>query len=84
MAFRAYKRDAKGRFAGSGSQPRQEARLAANERRTTSRAKDVTTAAQLGAGSNTLRTSARKVQKSIQTNAKARNVYKSKRLRNRG
>jgi len=83
MAFRAYKRDAKGRFAGSGGQKRQEARLAANEKRTTKRAKDATTAAQLGGGSGRLRSSAKKVQNSIKTNAKARTTYKSKRVRSR-
>lgn len=83
MAFRAYKRDSKGRFAGSGSQRKQEARLAANEKRTTSRSKDVANAAVLGGKSGTLKTMAKKVEKSAKVNSKARAVYKARRLRTR-
>jgi hypothetical protein len=83
MAFRSYRRDANGRFSGSGGQRKQEARLAANEKRASQRAKTVTDAAVLGGKSGTLKTMAKKAEKSAKVNAKARNVYKSKRLRNR-
>ena len=82
VAFKAYRRDSKGRFAGAGGQGRQEARLKANERRTAQRGKTVTDAAVLSGGrSTTVQTMAKKVARSAKVNAKARNVYKSKRIR---
>jgi len=81
MAFKAYRRDSKGRFSGTGGQARQESRLKANERRTVQRGKDLPQIAAMAGRSTTVQSMAKKVARSAKVNAKARNVYKSKRIR---